>query len=108
MLDSHPPFQIDGNFGSAAAITEALVQSQKDKIFILPALPDEWKNGWVKRDWSRGGLKADIKWKDGKLTNFLVKAERSGSKTFYWNGREIEIYLKEQEPVDVAAKLLHS
>lgn len=108
MLDSHPPFQIDGNFGSAAAITEALVQSQKDKIFILPALPDEWKNGWVKGIGLRGGLKADIKWKDGKLTNFLVKAERSGSKTFYWNGREIEIYLKEQEPVDVAAKLLHS
>lgn len=107
MLDSHPPFQIDGNFGSAAAITEVMVQSLENKISILPALPDEWKNGWVKGICLRGGLKADLEWEDKRLISFVVTAEQEGTKTFSWNGVEKEIFLKEREALDIAPILLN-
>lgn len=66
MLDAHPPFQIDGNFGICSAICEALIQSHKGKIELIPALPKEWKSGEVKGFVTRTGEKISFKWKDGK------------------------------------------
>ena len=66
MLDAHPPFQIDGNFGICSAICEALVQSHKGKTELIPALPKEWKSGEVRGFVTRTGEKISFSWKDGK------------------------------------------
>ena len=76
LLDNHPPFQIDGNFGSLAAVIRMLVQSEFDEegkvhVKLLPALPDEpaWQNGCVKGIAIKGGWTIDFEWKDGKIIN---------------------------------------
>ena len=62
MLDAHPPFQIDGNFGICAAICEALLQSHSGEIKKLVALPAEWKHGEVRGFVARGGERVSFKW----------------------------------------------
>ncbi len=66
MLDAHPPFQIDGNFGIAAAICEALMQSHNGEIKLIPALPKEWKSGEVRGFVTRTGDVINFKWCNGK------------------------------------------
>lgn len=67
MFDSCPPFQIDGNFGILSAICESLIQSHRGKTELLPALPKEWKSGYVKGFVARSGEKVSFRWKDGKV-----------------------------------------
>ena len=74
MFDMHPPFQIDGNFGGAAGITEALLQSHSNEIILLPALPDEWKSGEVSGLKAKGGFEVSIKWNDNKIISAEIKS----------------------------------
>ena len=73
---SHPPFQIDGNFGGAAGISEMLLQSHEGFINPLPALPSEWSEGSLRGFKVRGGATVALKWKDGKLTDMKVRNQR--------------------------------
>lgn len=68
LFDAHPPFQIDGNFGVVAGITQMFLQCEDGKIKILPALPSEMKNGKIKGLLAKGGIKVNIEWKNSRLS----------------------------------------
>lgn len=79
LLDAHPPFQIDGNFGCTSGIAEMLVQSYDGNIYILPALPDALPTGKVTGLKARGGFEIDMSWEEGELTALTVKSTLGGN-----------------------------
>ena len=87
LLDSCPPFQIDGNFGGAFGIMEMLLQSQNNEIQILPALPRAWPTGSVRGLRARGGFEVDIEWKDGKVATYHIRSREPREVTVRINGQ---------------------
>lgn len=99
LLDAHSPFQIDGNFGGAAAVTEMLMQSMPGKIEILPSLPDAWKSGSVKGLCARGGFVVDVDWDNNKASKIKISSPMGGSTKVSFNGKDIDIKLMPGESI---------
>jgi len=72
LWDTHAPFQIDGNFGGTAGITEMLLQSHMGFIQLLPALPDAWANGLISGICAKGNFEVSISWKEGQLEKAVI------------------------------------
>lgn len=78
MWDAHPPFQIDGNFGYTAGVTEMLMQSNLGYIELLPSLPREWANGKISGIIARGNFELAFEWKDSKVIDLEIKSNIGG------------------------------
>lgn len=78
LWDTHPPFQIDGNFGYTAGVCELLVHSHANAVRLLPTLPPTWSDGYVKGLGVRGGFTLDMKWQDKKWVELKVKSAFGG------------------------------
>ena len=105
LWDTHPPFQIDGNFGAAAGISEMLVQSQSGSIHILPALPAVWPEGQVRGLRARGDVTLDIVWSAGKareITLYTSHAGRLSIRSTVFSGRFSVVDLASGRKVPVA------
>ena len=100
LFDAHPPFQIDGNFGGTAGVCEMLMQSQCTThnapctIELLPALPEQWKDGAVSGLCARGGYEVSFEWKGGKVRDCRIKAIKSGTVTLVYNNQQKTVKLK--------------
>jgi alpha-L-fucosidase 2 len=109
LFDAHPPFQIDGNFGAAAAIAEMLLQSHDPHatelsltaaqtgemafIHLLPALPTAFPNGSVTGLRARGGVEVGIAWRGGKLVQATLKSDQAKKVTVRYAGKEVAMEL---------------
>ena len=105
LLCSHPPFQIDGNFGGAAGILEMLLQSRSGSpaagasggrarlplIHLLPALPSAWPDGEVSGLLARGGFQVDIRWRGGRIEEARIRSSEPRACLVRYRGRTVEI-----------------
>lgn len=115
LFDLHPPlgetegerevFQIDGNFGSASAVAEMLLESEEGKITILPALPESWKTGSIKGILAVGNIRVDLYWKNGKPERMSLLSESSQTVEIIYKGKQIgdivELKKEEQQILDL-------
>ena len=104
LFDAHPPFQIDGNLGGTAGITEMLLQSWGGSIFLLPALPQEWQDGSVRGLRVRGAAGVDISWKRGKLAEATLRSERGGKYNVVLDEQVVDIELQAGRPAHLILK----
>jgi alpha-L-fucosidase 2 len=93
LFDAHPPFQIDGNFGGTAGITEMLLQSWGGTIHLLPALPAAWSRGSIKGLRARGACGIDITWTEGRLQEATLTSDRGGGYVVRYGAQEVHIEL---------------
>ena len=102
MWDSHPPFQIDGNFGYTAGVAEMLVQSHMDYISLLPALPKEWEKGSVSGLLARGGYEITMEWDAGRVTELSVFSKFGGEVEIRANGSSYNVKTQAGKKCSVA------
>lgn len=87
LFDTHPPFQIDGNFGATSGMTEMLVQSHGGYIEILPSLPDAWSDGSFKGIKARGNFEIDAEWNNGEITSLKITSGSGNDCVVKYNGK---------------------
>ena len=97
LFDTHPPFQIDGNFGGSAGIAEMLLQSHNGIIRLLPALPNAWADGEVNGLCARGGFILNMIWEKGIITQATVYSKKGGESELVYNSKRQKIKLKPGE-----------
>ncbi|MFH7015943.1 glycosyl hydrolase family 95 catalytic domain-containing protein [Flavobacterium sp. FlaQc-47] len=101
LFDAHPPFQIDGNFGGAAAVAEMLVQSDENEIRLLPALPDAWETGSIKGICARGGFEIEMNWENKTLKKVVVFSKIGGKTTLINGDKKQNVTLKKGESLEI-------
>jgi alpha-L-fucosidase 2 len=111
LFDTHPPFQIDGNFGYTAGVSEMLLQShiKKDDHYILqllPALPDAWSKGQVKGLRARGGFEVSLMWKNGKLDSAVIKSLLGNDMEILYKGKILILKTKKGEVIKFNGQLV--
>ena len=95
LFDAHPPFQIDGNFGVVAGIGQMFLQCENDKIKLLPALPEEFRQGRVDGLLAKGNVLVNLAWKDGALARAELTAARAQTVTVQiQEGKELTVALE--------------
>lgn len=98
LFDAHPPFQIDGNFGVAMGIIQWFLQCEDNRIKILPALPDELKNGKLTGVIAKGNIKLDIEWEDGKCKVLKAVSPMDQEAVFEINKEKVLVRLEKCVP----------
>lgn len=104
MFDAHPPFQIDGNFGGTSGMTEMILQSRNDRLYLLPALPSAWPTGHITGLRARGAVGVDVRWVGGKLSEAVLTAKVDGRHTVVHGSSTLEIEMKQGQSVRLAAR----
>lgn len=102
---AHPPFQIDGNFGAVAGILEMIVSSHNQKVYFLPALPQEWRSGQIRGIKVKGGFTADMKWENGNITYLKIFAENPAAFQYVVGGKEFHVWLDRGENMVICEKV---
>ena len=101
LLDAHPPFQLDGNMGATAGLTEMLIQSQTGSIELLPALPLAWSSGKISGVRARGGFTVDIEWANNELMHARIVADNDGIGNILYKGETRKLELKAGEEIEI-------
>lgn len=108
LFGNHPPMQMDGTYGMTGGMSEMLVQSHAGQIELLPTLPEEWKDGYVKGIRARGDITIDMEWKNGKVTKYSLKSgSRNDKVKVLVNGKLSQVVpdaLGESDKGDVKGK----
>ncbi len=106
LMDTHPlgdngfVFQIDGNLGATAAMVEMLIQSDEDRIVLLPALPKQWSRGRLTGVTAAGGIRADLAWEDGRLAEYSFTADRETEVTVVYGEQKWQVKLQPGKRTD--------
>lgn len=104
LLCSHPPFQIDGNMGAVAGMTEMLLQSHDGALHLLPALPVAWPKGAISGLKAAGACEVDMEWEDGFLKNVTLFSIPGGEYRLIYKNKEYQLSLKPNEKVTLSGE----
>lgn len=105
LLCAHPPFQIDGNLGLVGVTLEIFIQQIDNRIKLLPALPDEWKEGSIIGYHLPGGSIIDFNWRDGVIEKIMIKGGDISSWEILYNDINVQFSLKKEESLKLDRNL---